>query len=161
MVAVLTIGRVARQAGVNVETIRFYERQGIIQQPPKPQGSGVRVYSDTTVARVRFIREAQQLGFTLREIRELLALRADPAADCSEVREQATAKLEDVHRKIERLRQIGTALETVIATCPGQGGLQSCTIIDALESQPGARQAKAARSSISAPKDGARARRST
>lgn len=161
METALTIGRVARRAGVNVETIRFYERQGIIQQPPKPQGSGVRLYPDDTVARVRFIREAQQLGFALREIRELLALRADPAADCSEVREQATAKLEEVRQKIERLRQIDAALETLIATCPGQGGLQTCTIIDALEPRSGAKRAQGGGSITSAPKGGAKPRRPT
>jgi MerR family mercuric resistance operon transcriptional regulator len=130
---VLTIGKAAQQAGVGVETVRFYERQGLIEQPPKPDGSGVRRYSDELVARIRFIREAQQLGFSLREIRELTELRADPAADCANVREQAVAKLQDVRRKIERLQEIGTALETLIAVCPGRGGLQACSIMDALE----------------------------
>ncbi|MGH9770246.1 MAG: MerR family transcriptional regulator [Candidatus Acidiferrales bacterium] len=129
----LTIGRAARNAGVHVETIRFYERQGIIKQPPKPNGTGVRVYGDETIARIRFVREAQQLGFSLREIRELLALRANPAADCSNVRDKATAKLHDVQRKIERLRQIGAALEALIVACPARGSLQACSIIDALE----------------------------
>ena len=128
----LTISKAAREAGVGVETVRFYERQGLIEQAPKPTGSGVRIYSPDMVARIRFIREAQQIGFSLREIRELLALRADPSADCSDVREQATAKLEEVRRKIERLREIGTALETLIAACPGRGGLQACSIMDAL-----------------------------
>ena len=136
----LTIGKVARKAGVNVETIRFYERQGIIRQPAKPNGTGVRVYPDEAVARIRFVREAQQLGFTLREIRELLALRANPAADCSKVREKATAKLHDVQQKIERLRQIGAALETLIVACPARGSLQACSIIDALEIRSVAKQ---------------------
>src|SRR5712692_2552920 len=109
----LTIGRAARAAGVGVETIRFYERQGLIDQPPRPQ-AGVRRYSDEVLSRVRFIKKAQQLGFTLREIHELLALRADPAADCSDLREQATTKLEDVRHKIEQLQQIAAALETLI-----------------------------------------------
>jgi MerR family transcriptional regulator, copper efflux regulator len=129
----LTIGTAAREAGVGVETIRFYERQNLVERPQKPVGAGVRRYPSETVARIRFIREAQQLGFSLREIRELLALRADPAADCSKVRQQALAKLHEVHDKIERLRQIGAALETLIAACPAQGGLQACSIIDALE----------------------------
>ncbi|MBI3436341.1 MAG: MerR family transcriptional regulator [Proteobacteria bacterium] len=130
---VQTIGKAAREAGVNVETIRFYERQGMIEQPPRPNGKGARVYADATVARIRFIREAQQLGFALREIRELLALRANPTADCSEVRERATAKLLDVQQKIERLRRIGAALETLIVACPARGSLKACSIIDALE----------------------------
>jgi MerR family transcriptional regulator, copper efflux regulator len=128
----LTISKAAREAGVGVETVRFYERQGLIQQPPKPLGPGVRTYSPDMVARIRFIREAQQIGFSLREIGELLTLGADPSADCSDVREQATAKLGEVRQKIERLQEIGTALETLIAACPGRGGLQACSIMDAL-----------------------------
>lgn len=132
MVAGLTIGRAAREAGVGVETIRFYERQRLVAQPPKPVGAGVRLYPTNTVERIRFIKEAQELGFSLREIHELLALRADPAANCSDVREQASAKLDDVRRKIQRLQDIGTALERLIATCPGSGSLQACSIMDAL-----------------------------
>lgn len=127
-----TISKAASEAGVGVETIRFYERQGLIEQPPKPSGSGVRRYSPETVERIRFIKEAQQIGFSLREVQELLALRADPAADCSDVREQAIAKRADIRRKIDQLRQIDAALETLIASCPGSGGLQCCSIMDAL-----------------------------
>src|SRR6266853_6386292 len=126
----LTIGRAASEAGVNIETVRFYERRGLIERPPK--GEGYRIYSPDQVARIRFIKEAQQIGFSLREIGELLTLHADPSADCSDVREQATAKLEEVRRKIERLQEIGTALETLITACPGRGGLQACSIMDAL-----------------------------
>ena len=129
----LTIGAAAREAGVGVETIRFYERQKLIERPAKPVGTGVRRYPAETISHIRFIREAQRLGFSLREIRELLALRADPAADCASVREQALAKLGEVNEKIERLREIGSALQTLIASCPAEGSLQSCSIIDALE----------------------------
>ena len=137
----LTIGKAASEAGVNVETIRFYERQGLVEQPPKPDGASVRRYSAETVERIRFIKEAQFLGFSLREIRDLLALRADPAADCAEVREQAVAKLQEVRRKIDRLQQIGAALETLIAACPGRGGLQACSIMDALTLRSGTQAA--------------------
>ena len=128
----LTIAKAARAASVGVETIRFYERRGLIEQPKKPQGSGFRVYSPALVKRIKFIRQAQQIGFSLHEIQELLALKADPAADCSMVRSQAVAKLEEVQRKIEQLRQIGSALKALIAVCPGHGGLQACTILDTL-----------------------------
>ena len=128
----LTIGAAARQAGVGVETIRFYERRGLIAQPPKPPGAGFRVYSPEQVRRIKFIRQAQQIGFSLRETQELLSLRADPRADCSAVRDQAMAKLEEVRRKVEQLQQIGAALETVIAACPGSGELDTCSILDAL-----------------------------
>ena len=87
----MTIGKAARNADAGVETIRFYERQGLIAQPPKPL-SGYRIYSYETVKRIRFIRQAQALGFSLREIRELLSLKADPSADCADVRDQAEAK---------------------------------------------------------------------
>lgn len=126
----LTIGRAAREAGVNIETVRFYERRGLIEQPRK--GDGYRVYSPDQVARIRFIKEAQQIGFTLSEIGELLTLRADPSADCSAVRDQAAAKLAEVHRKIEQLQRVGAALETLIAACPQHGALQACSIMDAL-----------------------------
>jgi MerR family mercuric resistance operon transcriptional regulator len=128
----MTIGEAARQAGVAVETIRFYERRGLIERPPTPAGRRVRIYPAEAIKRIRFIRQAQQLGFSLREIEELLALRADPHADCSEVRVQAVAKLREVTGKIAQLREIGAALEAVIAACPGQGGLQTCSILDAL-----------------------------
>jgi Hg(II)-responsive transcriptional regulator len=126
----LTIARAAREAGVNIETVRFYERKGLIERPPK--GEGYRVYSSDQVARIRFIKEAQQIGFSLAEIKELLALRADPNADCSVVQQQATAKQQEVRRKIEQLREIDAALETLIAACPGQGALQCCSIMEAL-----------------------------
>jgi len=129
-VPVLTIARAAREAGVNIETIRFYERRGLIERPPK--GEGYRVYSPDHVARIRFIKEAQQIGFSLAEAKELLALRADPNADCSAVQQQAIAKQQEVRRKIEQLREIDAALDTLIAACPGQGALQCCSIIDAL-----------------------------
>ena len=126
----LTIGKAAREAGVNIETVRFYERRGLIERPPK--GEGYRAYTPVQVARIRFIKEAQQIGFSLREIADLLALRADPAADCSEVRRQAVAKLDEVERKIGQLRAVGAALETLIAACPGRGALQACSIMDVL-----------------------------
>src|SRR6266481_3588033 len=126
----LTIGRAAREADVNIETVRFYERRGLIERPPK--GEGYRIYSSEQVARIRFIKEAQQIGFSLTEIGELLTLRADPAADCSDVRRQAIGKRQEVRRKIEQLQQIDAALETLIAACPGRGALQACSIMDAL-----------------------------
>lgn len=133
----MTIGRAARQAGVGVETIRFYERRGLIDQPPRPHNGGYRFYDDAVVERIRFIRQAQELGFSLHEIEELLSLRADPAADCADVRAQAVAKRKEVDGKIAQLRNIRAALDELIAICPGGGALKSCTIIDALSGQSG------------------------
>jgi MerR family mercuric resistance operon transcriptional regulator len=129
----MTIGKAARSAGVGVETIRFYERKGLIQQPRKPAESGFRIYPQETVARIRFIRQAQELGFSLREVRELLELRADPDTDAGAVQARATAKLDDVKAKIRQLQHIGEALERLIAACPGDGEVGCCTIIEALE----------------------------
>ena len=140
----LTIGRAAEQACVGVETIRFYERRGLIAQPARPRSGGYRCYTDEIVERVRFIRQAQELGFSLREIEELLSLRAEPDADCSDVRAQAMTKRAEVDRKIARLQHIGAALDELIASCPGGGALRVCTIIDALA---GGRAAKARRPS--------------
>lgn len=128
----MTISRAAEQAGVGVETIRFYERRGLIKQPARPRAGGYRFYDDGVVERIRFIRQAQELGFSLREIAELLSLRADPGADCGDVRAQALTKREEVNRKIAQLQHIRSALDELIATCPGGGALRACTIIDAM-----------------------------
>ena len=133
-----TIGNVAREAGVGVETIRFYERRGLIDQPPRPVNGGFRVYPQETIRRIRFVRQAQELGFSLREIAELLSLRADPTTDCGDVRDRARAKLCEVNRKIGRLEKFRTALEGLIAACPGRGALRACSIMEALEGDEGA-----------------------
>ena len=130
----MTIGRLADAAGVGVETVRFYERRGLIQQPPKPNGTGFRVYPEETEHRIRFIRQGQELGFSLREIQELLSLRADPAANSADVHERATAKLAEVNRKMMELERIRAALEVLISACPGGGALRQCSIMDALVS---------------------------
>lgn len=131
----LTIGRAAQAASVNVETIRFYERRGLVAQPAKPR-EGYRTYSPETVSRIRFIRRAQEIGFSLREIEELLSLRADPHADCGDVREKARAKLDIVDRKIAELKRVRAALNEVISACPGRGALRACSILGTLEPAP-------------------------
>ena len=132
----MTIAHAAREAGVGVETIRFYERKGIIARPERPGDSGYRIYPRETVARIRMIRQAQRVGFTLAEIAELLTLRADPAADCADVRGRASVKLADVEQKIARLEQIRAALEELIAACPGRGALRHCSIMETLAPTP-------------------------
>lgn|GEM_PF-230828 len=128
----MTISKAARKAGVGVETIRFYERRELIEQPRRPIGTGFRTYPVETVQRIQFIRQAQELGFSLREIQELLSLRADPAADCADVRQQALGKLEEVNHKVAQLEKIRSALEELIAACPGSGALRVCSIMAAL-----------------------------
>ncbi len=128
----LTIGKVARLAEVGVETIRYYERQGLLDKPPR-SAAGYRQYSEETVARLRFIKRAKSLGFSLREIRELLALRIDPQSTCDDVRRAAEAKIRDIEEKIRALRRMKEVLTKLAAECPGQAPVSQCPILDALE----------------------------
>jgi MerR family copper efflux transcriptional regulator len=127
-----TIAQAAHAAGVGVETIRFYERRGLIQQPPKPNGKGFRTYPEETVQRVRFIRQAQELGFSLREAGELLDLRSRPDSDAAAVHARAAAKVREVDEKIEALQRIRNALEALVLACPQTGELGRCAIMEAL-----------------------------
>ncbi len=129
--AALTIGAVARRAGVGVETVRFYQRRGLVRRPPRPD-IGFRTYSEETVARLQFIRQAQVLGFTLREIGDLLALRVAPGTDCAAVRARAAAKLADVDGRLAELGRIRGALAKLVAACPGSGAVTTCTILGSL-----------------------------
>ena len=131
----MTISKIARATDVGVETIRFYERKGLIERPVKPFAGGYRIYPDETARRIKFIRRAQEIGFSLREIEELLSLRADPTKDCSEVRHKATEKLKQVDQKIAHLESMRSALQAVIETCPGSGAIKACSILEELSSQ--------------------------
>ena len=130
----LTIGALARQVGVGVETVRFYERRGLVRRPVRPR-SGYRVYPEDAVARIRFIRNAQALGFTLQEVKELLALRVTAGTSCAAVRSRAFAKAADVRRRLADLDRIRLALDKLVAVCPGRGGLANCSILEALDSE--------------------------
>lgn len=123
---------VAKQADVNLETIRFYERKGLIPKPPRTT-SGYRTFSPEMVRRVRFIRRAQELGFSLKEIKELLALRVDPATTCADVRQQAEAKVSDIDEKIRTLQSMKRVLTRLVATCPSRGTIRECPILDSLD----------------------------
>ena len=129
----MTIARVARSAGVGIETVRFYERRGLVKQPQKPRNGGFREYDAETVTGIRFIRQVQELGFSLQEIKELLRLRATPGSDCAAVRARAIKKRDEVEQKIAQLGRLRSALGTLIASCPGRGALRACTILDAIE----------------------------
>ena len=128
----LTIGEVARQAGVGVETMRFYERQGLLEEPEQ-RASGYRQYDQEAVAVLRFIRRAKELGFTLKEIKELLALRLDASATLTEVREQAKAKVADIEVKIADLQRMRDVLTKLIKKCHGGGAASGCPILEALQ----------------------------
>jgi MerR family mercuric resistance operon transcriptional regulator len=126
-----TIGTVAREIGIRIDTIRFYERQGLIEPPPRTE-SGYRVYGTETVRRLAFIQQAKELGFSLREIKELLVLETSPGMSCADVRERALQKLEAIERKIKELEKIRKALLILSESCPGKGPVRQCTILDAL-----------------------------
>ena len=127
----LTIGELARQTGASVETIRFYETEGLLQRPARPMG-GIRTYPRDAVERLSFVHEAKEVGFTLREIRDLLALRDDPDADAAAVRARAMAKLAGIEAKIERFEHMRSTLTRLLSQCPGRGELGRCPIIQAL-----------------------------
>lgn len=129
IVAQLTIGAFAASAGVNVETIRFYQRKGLLTEPERPY-SGIRRYGDVEVSRVRFVKSAQRLGFSLDEIAELLRL--EDGAHCQEARGLAEHKLVGVREKLDDLRRIESVLSTLVEDCRSVKGSISCPLISAL-----------------------------
>jgi Hg(II)-responsive transcriptional regulator len=127
----LTIGQMARQAGVGIDTVRFYERQGLLAEPPR-RASGYRDYSAESLRRLRFIRRAKALAFSLREIRELLALHASSAAGCAEAATLAREKLAAVEAKIRGLEAVRQGLEELAAACERRTATESCPLLEAL-----------------------------
>ena len=125
-----TIGALAETAGVNVETIRFYQRKGLMPEPEKPYGS-IRRYGAAELARVRFIKSAQRLGFSLEEIGELLQL--EDGARCSEARQLAEQKLVDVRQKLSDLQRIESVLAGLVARCSAVRGRVNCPLIASLQ----------------------------
>jgi MerR family transcriptional regulator, copper efflux regulator len=128
----MTIGRLAKQAGINIDTIRYYERNGLIPEPVR-RASGYREYALSDVQRLRFILRAKDLGFTLAEIRELLSLSAD--RDVRGVKRRAEQRLEQVQRKIKELQRVRRGLKILIDACPGHGDLERCPIVAALSGE--------------------------
>lgn len=128
----MRIGAVAEEADVNVQTLRYYERRGILPEPQRLK-SGYRNYGEDTVQMVRFIKRAQDLGFSLNEIEELLALRQNRRRSCGEVRGIAKAKLDDVDEKMHALRRLKKALATLVDRCDESGAALDCPILEALD----------------------------
>jgi len=136
----LTIGEVAKQANVHIETLRYYERRGLVPRPPRSV-SNYRLYAEDTVRRVRFIKTAQELGFSLKEIRELLSLRAAPKTRCWEVCERAEAKIKDIEAKLASLQAMKQALSKLVAECSGDGPITECPILESFDFGKGASHA--------------------
>lgn len=127
----LTIGQLARKANVNVQTVRYYERRGLLPEPDR-RISGYRDYTPDFVQRIGFIKRAKELGFTLKEISELLSLRVDPATSCADVREKALMKIADMAKRIQDLQIMKKALTKLSASCRGRGPTSECPILEFL-----------------------------
>jgi MerR family copper efflux transcriptional regulator len=128
----MTIGRLAQEAGVNIDTIRYYERNGLLPEPAR-KASGYREYTQADVRRLRFVMRAKELGFTLAEIGELLALSATD--DVNGVKRRAEARMLEIDRKIAELRRVRRGLKTLVDACPGHGDSRDCPIIAALNDE--------------------------
>ncbi len=131
----LTIGQVSSRSGVSIETVRFYEREGLLTKPERTL-SGYRQFDEEVIARLQFIQRAKELGFTLNEIKELLSLRVDPDTSCEDVRARAEVKIADIEGKIRTLQRMKKALVRLTQECGEKGGGSECPILDALEGRP-------------------------
>src|SRR3989449_10809256 len=127
----ISTSELAKRGGVNLETIRYYERQGLLTKPPRSAG-GYRLFSPDSVRRVRFIKRAQELGFSLKEIKELLALRIAPGSTRADVRKRAEAKIADIEEKVQHLLAMKKALVRLSETCCGSGPASECPILESL-----------------------------
>lgn len=131
----MTRGEIAEKADVNPETLRYYEREKLIPKPPRSDG-GFRLYDESYVDRLRFIQRAQDLGFTLAEIKDLLEMRVDDGATCRDVKAQAEEKIGEVKAKIQDLKRIRDALSRLAEACEeSEGPTSACPILEAMEGE--------------------------
>ena len=130
----MKIGSVAEAAGVEVSTIRYYERRGLLPEPPRT-ASGYRQYDTGTIDRIRFVRQAQELGFTLEEIEELLDLRVDDPSSCGAVADATRAKLRSVDGKIRELRRLRGVLARLVRACEEKEPTGECPVLAMLEEE--------------------------
>ena len=132
MANLMNIGNVAKRAGVSVETIRFYERKGLVEAPPR-KDSGYRQFADSDIKRLLFIQQAKTLGFSLMEIKELLSIKDDPDTSSREVKSLALTKLNSIEEKIKMLQRMKKTLKSLVDSCPGEGPKRHCPILEALD----------------------------
>ena len=130
----LTIGHLAREAGVNLETVRYYERQGLLAKPPR-SASDYRLFPSDAARRLRFIRRAQELGFSLKEIRELLSLRVSRRTTSADIRTRAEAKIVDIEAKIKSLESMKKTLRKLTRVCDGGSPVAQCPILESLDGE--------------------------
>src|SRR5689334_21742417 len=129
----LKIGELAERSAVNPQTIRYYEREGLLPEPPRLE-SGYRMFPESAVRRVRFIKRAQELGFTLAEIADLVSLRVDGQRSSAGVKSLAEAKIRDIEEKIRALEAMKRALTHLSGKCSGRGPASECPILESLDS---------------------------
>lgn len=127
----LTVGKLAAAAGVGVETIRFYEKRGLVEQPAR-RGSGYRVYQPEDVTRIRFIKNAQALGFTLKEIGDLIELERDARSQCSDLQVRTDTKIHLIDQKIEELSRMRRELQRLSSSCASDQPLSECRLMNCL-----------------------------
>lgn len=130
----LTIGELGEKAQVNIETLRYYERRGLLPAPPRSEAN-YRLYPPETVRIVKFIKRAQELGFTLKEIEELLSLKSAPEAQCADVQKLAEDKIDDIEAKIRTLQAMKDALSRLLTECPKQAPIGQCPILEAIDEE--------------------------
>ena len=130
----LTRGKLAKQSGVNFATVRYYEKLGLLAEPPR-SNAGYRMFSSGSINRIRFIKQAQELGFSLKEIKELLELGVTPEATTSDVRMRATEKIADIGDKIKRLKEMKASLELLVESCCNEASVSECPILENLGSE--------------------------
>jgi MerR family copper efflux transcriptional regulator len=127
----MTVGTAAKRAGVKIDTIRYYERRALLSKSPRTE-AGYRTFTEETVQRVRFIKHTQALGFTLNEIKQLLALRLPPGKTCADVRSRTEAKIADLERKIRSLQDMKRALQQLVSACKSDGPVSKCSFLENL-----------------------------
>lgn len=131
----MKIGEIAKAAGVGIDTVRFYEREGLLPKPAR-RPSGYREYAPDAVLDLRFIKRAKELGFSLKEISELLSIGREPTATAADVKKLAEEKLADLENKIRSLQRMKRALQKVVKECPGRGPTGDCSILRSLTEDP-------------------------
>jgi len=127
-----SIGVIAKQSGISVETIRYYEKEGLLEEPERKE-SGYRQYKVEAIDRLTFIQQAKELGFSLKEIGELLSIRSDANTSCNDVKQLAEDKLANIESKIKMLQRMRKSLKKLVDVCPGQAPINDCPILDALD----------------------------
>jgi MerR family copper efflux transcriptional regulator len=130
----MRIGEVAKNSNVGVETVRFYEREGLITLPKRNQ-SGYRQYPESVIKQIQFVQHAKSLGFSLKEIRELIKLKSTSSANCKTIKVRAKAKIADIQDKIDALERMKLALQPLVARCKSSDPISECPILSALDEE--------------------------